>query len=206
MVPPVVLLGPLRAPLQSRRLPRSRPVAARLRLSPGPAAAGGGGGRHSSHGGLLKLTCDAFARLRKQVPEARMLLVTGPRLDPGCCPTPKAWTSAATSPICSSTWRAPTRPSCKAACRPRWNWSAPDGRSSTSRWAATGNSSTSSPTGSTTTAPGCGWTTRRPRPTTWPRRCGPRWRKPAPGRATGRSREAARDVPPRESPHCSAGQ
>jgi pimeloyl-ACP methyl ester carboxylesterase/UDP:flavonoid glycosyltransferase YjiC (YdhE family) len=35
---------------------------------------------------LLGLTCDAFARLRKQVPEARMLLVTGPRLDPRLLP------------------------------------------------------------------------------------------------------------------------
>jgi hypothetical protein len=35
---------------------------------------------------LLELTCDAFARLRKQVPEARMLLVTGPRLDPRLLP------------------------------------------------------------------------------------------------------------------------
>jgi UDP:flavonoid glycosyltransferase YjiC (YdhE family) len=31
---------------------------------------------------LLALTCDAFARLRKQVPDARMILVTGPRIDP----------------------------------------------------------------------------------------------------------------------------
>ena len=35
---------------------------------------------------LLELTCDAYARLRKQVPEARMLLVTGPRLDPRLLP------------------------------------------------------------------------------------------------------------------------
>ena len=35
---------------------------------------------------LLELTCDAFARLRKQVPEARILLVTGPRLDPRLLP------------------------------------------------------------------------------------------------------------------------
>ena len=35
---------------------------------------------------LLELTCDAFARLRKQLPEARMLLVTGPRLDPRLLP------------------------------------------------------------------------------------------------------------------------
>jgi pimeloyl-ACP methyl ester carboxylesterase/UDP:flavonoid glycosyltransferase YjiC (YdhE family) len=35
---------------------------------------------------LLELTCDAFARLRKQVPEALMLLVTGPRLDPRLLP------------------------------------------------------------------------------------------------------------------------
>ena len=35
---------------------------------------------------LLELTCDAFARLRKQAPEARMLLVTGPRLDPRLLP------------------------------------------------------------------------------------------------------------------------
>jgi pimeloyl-ACP methyl ester carboxylesterase/UDP:flavonoid glycosyltransferase YjiC (YdhE family) len=31
---------------------------------------------------LLELTCDAFARLRKQVPDARMMLVSGPRIDP----------------------------------------------------------------------------------------------------------------------------
>ncbi|MGH3254890.1 MAG: glycosyltransferase [Streptosporangiaceae bacterium] len=36
--------------------------------------------------GLLELTCDAFARLRKQVPDARMLLVTGPRIDPRLLP------------------------------------------------------------------------------------------------------------------------
>jgi pimeloyl-ACP methyl ester carboxylesterase/UDP:flavonoid glycosyltransferase YjiC (YdhE family) len=35
---------------------------------------------------LLELTCDAFARLRKQVPEARMTLVTGPRIDPRLLP------------------------------------------------------------------------------------------------------------------------
>jgi pimeloyl-ACP methyl ester carboxylesterase/UDP:flavonoid glycosyltransferase YjiC (YdhE family) len=35
---------------------------------------------------LLELTCDAFARMRKQVPEARMLLVTGPRIDPRLLP------------------------------------------------------------------------------------------------------------------------
>jgi pimeloyl-ACP methyl ester carboxylesterase/UDP:flavonoid glycosyltransferase YjiC (YdhE family) len=35
---------------------------------------------------LLELICDAFARLRKQVPEARMLLVTGPRIDPRLLP------------------------------------------------------------------------------------------------------------------------
>jgi len=35
---------------------------------------------------LLELTCDAFARLRKQVPEARMLLVSGPRIDPRLLP------------------------------------------------------------------------------------------------------------------------
>jgi pimeloyl-ACP methyl ester carboxylesterase/UDP:flavonoid glycosyltransferase YjiC (YdhE family) len=35
---------------------------------------------------LLELTCDAFARLRKQVPEVRMLLVTGPRIDPRLLP------------------------------------------------------------------------------------------------------------------------
>ena len=35
---------------------------------------------------LLELTCDAFARLRKQMPDARMLLVTGPRIDPRLLP------------------------------------------------------------------------------------------------------------------------
>jgi pimeloyl-ACP methyl ester carboxylesterase/UDP:flavonoid glycosyltransferase YjiC (YdhE family) len=35
---------------------------------------------------LLELTCDAFARLRKQVPDARMVLVTGPRIDPRLLP------------------------------------------------------------------------------------------------------------------------
>src|SRR6516162_4175776 len=35
---------------------------------------------------LLELTCDAFARLRKQVPDARMHLVTGPRIDPRLLP------------------------------------------------------------------------------------------------------------------------
>jgi pimeloyl-ACP methyl ester carboxylesterase/predicted glycosyltransferase len=32
--------------------------------------------------GLLELTCDAFGRLRNEVPDARMVLVTGPRIDP----------------------------------------------------------------------------------------------------------------------------
>jgi pimeloyl-ACP methyl ester carboxylesterase/UDP:flavonoid glycosyltransferase YjiC (YdhE family) len=31
---------------------------------------------------LLELTCDAFTRLRKEVPDAQMMLVTGPRIDP----------------------------------------------------------------------------------------------------------------------------
>jgi UDP:flavonoid glycosyltransferase YjiC (YdhE family) len=35
---------------------------------------------------LLELTCDSFARLRKQVPDARMTMVTGPRIDPRLLP------------------------------------------------------------------------------------------------------------------------
>jgi len=35
---------------------------------------------------LLELACEAFGRLRKQVPDARMLLVTGPRIDPRLLP------------------------------------------------------------------------------------------------------------------------
>jgi pimeloyl-ACP methyl ester carboxylesterase/UDP:flavonoid glycosyltransferase YjiC (YdhE family) len=35
---------------------------------------------------LLELTAEAFARLRKQVPDARMVLVTGPRIDPRLLP------------------------------------------------------------------------------------------------------------------------
>jgi UDP:flavonoid glycosyltransferase YjiC (YdhE family) len=35
---------------------------------------------------LLELTCEAFALLRKRVPEARLLLVTGPRIDPQLLP------------------------------------------------------------------------------------------------------------------------
>ena len=40
-------------------------------------------------------------------------------------------------------------------------------RADTSRWRTTGSSSTSSRTASTTTAPGCGWTTPRPHRPTW---------------------------------------
>jgi pimeloyl-ACP methyl ester carboxylesterase/UDP:flavonoid glycosyltransferase YjiC (YdhE family) len=43
-------------------------------------------GGTAAGGSLLELTCDAFARLRKQVPSARMLLVTGPRIDPRLLP------------------------------------------------------------------------------------------------------------------------
>ena len=32
--------------------------------------------------GLLELICDAFSRLRKDVPDAQMTLVAGPRIDP----------------------------------------------------------------------------------------------------------------------------
>ena len=35
---------------------------------------------------LLELTCDAFGRLRKEMPDARMMLVTGPRIDPRLLP------------------------------------------------------------------------------------------------------------------------
>ena len=35
---------------------------------------------------LLELTCDAFARLRKHVSDARMVLVSGPRIDPRLLP------------------------------------------------------------------------------------------------------------------------
>jgi pimeloyl-ACP methyl ester carboxylesterase/UDP:flavonoid glycosyltransferase YjiC (YdhE family) len=35
---------------------------------------------------LLELICDAYVRLRKQAPDARMLLVTGPRIDPRLLP------------------------------------------------------------------------------------------------------------------------
>ena len=93
---------------------------------------------------LLELTAEAFALVRKEQPDARMVMVTGPRIDPGELPDVEGWTSAATCPRCSSTWPAPTSPSCRAGCRPRWNWSRRGGRSSTSRSRTTGSSSTSS--------------------------------------------------------------
>ena len=35
---------------------------------------------------LLELTAEAFALVRKEEPDARMVMVTGPRLDPGLLP------------------------------------------------------------------------------------------------------------------------
>ena len=83
---------------------------------------------------------------------------------PTSCPMSKAWTSAGTSRTCSSTSPAPTSPSCRAACRPRWSSSPLAVRSSTSRWRITGSSNTSWRIGSTTTAPASACSTRTTRP------------------------------------------
>ena len=61
------------------------------------ASAGGSGvGIH-----LLRRIAGAFAELRKDVPEAELLLVCGPRVDPRAIPPVEGMRASATSTICS---------------------------------------------------------------------------------------------------------
>ena len=123
---------------------------------------------------LLRRIVAAYPQARSQVPGLRMVVVTGPRIDPAqltrrCRPTSRAtWgagsRSARTCTTCGGTWRSATSPSCRAASPRRWSSPRTGGRSSTSRCGTTSSSSSTYGTASTGTAPG-GWsTTTPPRP------------------------------------------
>ena len=152
--------------------------------------------------GLLELTCDAFARLRKQVPDARMLLVTGPRIDPRLLPAIEGMDKRGYVPDLFE------HLACADAAIVQ------GGLSTTMELVATGRPFIYFPLRRhweqqhfvthrlNYYQPACGWTTRRPQRTTWPPRCEQQWRKPTPDRVTGGCRAAARAAPPRASPHC----
>jgi hypothetical protein len=119
---------------------------------------------------LLELTAEAFELVRQEEPDARMVMVTGPRLDPALLPDVEGMEKRGYVDSLFAHLPAPIWRSSRAGCRRRWSSRRRDGRSSTSRWPTTGSSSTSSPTASTTTAPVCGWTSLRPHRPSWRRR------------------------------------
>ena len=120
---------------------------------------------------LLELTAEAFALVRKEEPDSRMVMVTGPRLDPGLLPDVEGMDKVgyvdslfehlACADLAVVQGGLSTGP---------WSWSPRGGRSSTSRWPTTGSSSTSWRTGWTTTAPASAWTTRARTRAIWPTR------------------------------------
>ena len=71
-------------------------------------------------GSGVGLTCcsepsAAFPAAKRLVPELRMIVVTGPRIDPAALPARRRpGASAATSTTCTGTWRRATSPWCRA--------------------------------------------------------------------------------------------
>ena len=67
---------------------------------------------------LLQRIAQAFPRMKREVPELRMILVAGPRLSPDALPAAAGARGAGpTCTTCSSTWPAATSRWCRAACR-----------------------------------------------------------------------------------------
>ena len=128
-----------------------------------------GGTRAGRH--LLRKCAEAFAGVARQLPDTRLVLVAGPRLDPRELPSHPGSRCARSSPISTSTTRRSTWPSCRAVSPPRWSWRRSRRRSSTSRCGITSSSNTSWPAAWSGWAPGCGWTSTAPPPRRW----GPRW-------------------------------
>ena len=65
---------------------------------------------------LLRRAIAAFPAAKRLVPGLRMVVVTGPRIDPASLAglPPTGWTSAATCTTCTGTWPRATWPSCRA--------------------------------------------------------------------------------------------
>ena len=70
---------------------------------------------------LLRRVIAAFDEAKQMVPELRMIVVAGPRIDPARSLGPMAWRSSPTYTICIATWPPATSPSSRAASQPRWS-------------------------------------------------------------------------------------
>ena len=82
------------------------------------AAVGGSGVGHH----LLRKVIAAIDHTRRLVPELRMIVVAGPRIDPASLPAARrASTSAASCPISTRTSRPVTSPSSRAASARAWS-------------------------------------------------------------------------------------
>ena len=74
--------GAVRRAVRGPRLPRHRRAAHPARVPARRAAAGRRGRGYGGRPALLDLVAEGFAHLRKEVPDARMVMVTGPRISP----------------------------------------------------------------------------------------------------------------------------
>ena len=70
---------------------------------------GSGVGAH-----LLRRVIDSFEDAKRAVPELRMIVVAGPRIDPASLPQPKGSRSWRTCTTSTATWRPVTSPWCRA--------------------------------------------------------------------------------------------
>jgi len=128
------------------------------------AAVGGTGVGHH----LLRRVVAAAPATRRLLPDARIIVVTGPRIDPAPLPPAPGVEYRRFVPDLYAHLAACDLAVVRAASARAWSSRPRSGRSSTSRCATTSSRTFTCRTGSRATARACGWTTRRPIPRRWP--------------------------------------
>ena len=95
---------------------------------------------------LLRKVIASYPEAKARVPELRMIVVCGPRIDPDSSRRPTASSFISTSTSCTGTSPSATSRSSRAGSQPGWSSSRPSGRSSTSRSATTSSRTSTSAT------------------------------------------------------------
>ena len=131
-------------------------------------------------GELLRRVIEAFPEAKERVPDLRMIVVAGPRIDPATLPQHDGLEVRAYVHDLYRHLAACDLAIVQGGLTTSMELTATGGRSSTSRSAITSSRTSTSATGSSATGPGAAWTTRR----TGRRRSPPRSRRRSDARST----------------------